>query len=87
MRSGISIYIYSANANMGDSAMYNSDGDFLIVPQQGSLSIQTELGRLFVESTEILVIPVEFTFWKTSREGYMDVYLLLNLFEWFLNLM
>jgi len=34
----------------------NSDGDYLIVPQQGSLDIQTEFGKLFVQPGEICVI-------------------------------
>jgi homogentisate 1,2-dioxygenase len=34
-RDGIAIYNYACNANMENKAMYNSDGDFLIVPQDG----------------------------------------------------
>ena len=37
-------------------AMYNSDGDFLIVPQQGTLNITTEFGLIRVEQQEICVI-------------------------------
>jgi len=37
--------------------MYNSDGDLLIVPQQGALSVTTEFGLLHVAPLEILVIP------------------------------
>jgi homogentisate 1,2-dioxygenase len=39
------------------TAFYNADGDFLIVPQQGRLSITTELGKLTVGPTEICVMP------------------------------
>ena len=35
---------------MQNRAMYNSDGDMLIVPQQGKLSITTELGRMEVNN-------------------------------------
>ncbi|ELR15130.1 homogentisate 1,2dioxygenase [Acanthamoeba castellanii str. Neff] len=55
-RTGMGIYIYTANADMLDTAFYNSDGDFLIVPQQGTLDIQTEFGYLEVKSGEIAVI-------------------------------
>lgn len=55
-RHGMAIHIYSCNASMTDRAMYNSDGDFLIVPELGSLYIVTEFGRLFVEPNEICVI-------------------------------
>ena len=60
-KSGLAIYLYSFNANMSTAtskeSFYNSDGDFLIVPQQGTLKIQTELGILVVEPNEICVIP------------------------------
>jgi homogentisate 1,2-dioxygenase len=42
---------------MEHEAFYSADGDFLIVPQAGSLSIKTELGRLVVNPKEIGVIP------------------------------
>ena len=33
-RHGLAIHVYLCNAGMGRRAVYNSDGDFLIVPQQ-----------------------------------------------------
>ncbi|KAI1692099.1 homogentisate 1,2-dioxygenase domain-containing protein [Ditylenchus destructor] len=57
VRNGIAIHNYSCNASMINSAIQNADGDFLIVPQLGSLKIITELGRLLVEPYEIVVIP------------------------------
>ena len=36
--------------------MYNSDGDFLFVPQLGDLKVTTEFGRLLVQPNEICVI-------------------------------
>lgn len=56
-RHGLSIYIYGANRPMDRRAFYNSDGDMLIVPQQGTLRIITEFGILLVEPNEICVIP------------------------------
>ncbi|CAB3408157.1 unnamed protein product [Caenorhabditis bovis] len=56
-RTGLSIHVYSCNASMKDTAMYNADGDFLIVPQQGELEVTTEFGRILVRIQEILVIP------------------------------
>ena len=38
---------------MQNRAMYNSDGDMLIVPQQGKLSITTELGRMEVNNNTL----------------------------------
>jgi len=42
---------------MGKTAFYSADGDFLIVPQEGTLFITTEYGRLTVKPREICVIP------------------------------
>eukprot|EP00463_Aulacantha_scolymantha_P000061 TRINITY_DN1034_c0_g1_i1.p1 TRINITY_DN1034_c0_g1~~TRINITY_DN1034_c0_g1_i1.p1 ORF type:complete len:252 (+),score=37.21 TRINITY_DN1034_c0_g1_i1:407-1162(+) len=39
-----------------DKAFFNADGDFLFVPQQGSLRIQTEFGYLHISPGEIAVI-------------------------------
>jgi len=50
------IHFYSCNAGMDKEAFYSSDGDFLIVPQEGRLLIKTELGRMCVEPLEIVVI-------------------------------
>ncbi|KAK7067625.1 hypothetical protein SK128_013911, partial [Halocaridina rubra] len=55
-RHGCAIHVYVCNTSMKDSALYNSDGDFLIVPQQGALDITTEFGKLHVEPNEICVI-------------------------------
>lgn len=56
LREGIATHVYLANASMEKRAFVNSDGDFLIVPQQGTLDIQTEFGMLFVQPGEIVVI-------------------------------
>jgi len=54
--SGLRIYTYVATKSMADRALYNSDGDFLIVPQLGVLRIKTELGLIVAEPCEIVVI-------------------------------
>ncbi|XP_013784936.1 homogentisate 1,2-dioxygenase-like [Limulus polyphemus] len=41
---------------MGDKCFYNSDGDLLVVPQQGKLRITTEFGKMTVEPNEICVL-------------------------------
>ncbi|KAG7275057.1 hypothetical protein CRUP_001777 [Coryphaenoides rupestris] len=55
-RNGIGIHVYACNASMADRCFNNSDGDFLIVPQQGELLITTEFGKMLVEPKEICVI-------------------------------
>ena len=56
-QSGLGIHIYRANKSMDGRYFYNSDGELLIVPQQGALRIYTECGVLEVEPGEIAVIP------------------------------
>jgi len=56
-KNGLAISMYSFDRDMRNVHMYNSDGDFMIVPQQGSLLIHTELGKMVVSPNEICVIP------------------------------
>ncbi|KAI0244016.1 hypothetical protein L0F63_003706 [Massospora cicadina] len=75
-REGISIHVYLSNKDMVKRAFYNSDGDFLIVPQQGSLDIQTELGHLIVHPTEICVIQRGIRFRVSLPDGPSRGYVL-----------
>ena len=56
-QSGIAIHMYAANRDMQGRFFYDADGELLVVPQQGRLHIETELGVLDVEPQEIAVIP------------------------------
>jgi homogentisate 1,2-dioxygenase len=60
---------------MEKRAFVNSDGDFLIVPQQGSLDIQTEFGFLYVQPGEICGIQRGQRF-KVNLEGPSRGYIL-----------
>ena len=70
---GLSIYVYMFHNDMTKSHMYNSDGDLLILPQQGSLLVSTEMGRMIVKVGEFSVIPRGIVFsinrYKTSSES------------------
>ncbi|XP_048360407.1 homogentisate 1,2-dioxygenase-like [Sphaerodactylus townsendi] len=63
-RNGLAVHIFTCNTSMVNRCFYNSDGDFLIVPQQGKLLITTEFGKLLVDINEICVIQ-ELTVWLT----------------------
>lgn len=54
---GIGIHVYLANQSMQDRFFYNSDGELLVVPQQGRFRAHTECGVLEVRPGEICVIP------------------------------
>ncbi|RZC46629.1 hypothetical protein C5167_039577 [Papaver somniferum] len=62
LRHGFAIHMYSANKSMENCAFCNADGDFLIVPEKGRLSITTECGKLHVCPGEIVVLPQGFRF-------------------------
>ena len=55
--SGCAVYLFAANRSMRRRYFYNADGEMLIVPQQGTLLLDTELGRIRIEPQEIAVIP------------------------------
>jgi homogentisate 1,2-dioxygenase len=73
--SGIGIHVYVANQDMTDRYFFNSDGEMLIVPQQGALRLYTELGILDVAPREIAVIPRGMRFRvelaEASARGYV----------------
>ena len=57
MQIGVGVHLYAANASMKGRYFYNADGEMLIVPQQGTLRMATELGILGVAPGEIAIIP------------------------------
>jgi len=54
---GIAAHVYLANASMQNRVFYNADGEMLIVPQMGALTLVTEMGVLKVGPGHIAVIP------------------------------
>ncbi|MDN3920784.1 homogentisate 1,2-dioxygenase [Roseateles violae] len=56
-QTGMAAHLYLANRSMGRRALVNADGELLLVPQQGRLTIRTELGLLDVKPGEIALIP------------------------------
>jgi homogentisate 1,2-dioxygenase len=55
--SGIAVHLYAAGRSMERRAVQDSDGELLIVPQQGTLHITTELGRMDVPPGHVALIP------------------------------
>ena len=56
-QTGIAVHLYTANQSMNQRAFVNADGELLIVPQQGVLTVTTELGLLHVAPGEIVLLP------------------------------
>ncbi|PBL04154.1 homogentisate 1,2-dioxygenase [Armillaria gallica] len=68
-REGLALHIYLANADMKNKAFCNSDGDMLVVPQQGRLDVQTEFGRMMVRPGELMVIQKGMKFTVSLPDG------------------
>jgi homogentisate 1,2-dioxygenase len=57
LRRGYAFHLYTANRSMESRAFYNADGDLLILPERGALTIATEMGMLDVAPGHVAVIP------------------------------
>jgi homogentisate 1,2-dioxygenase len=77
-QSGVAAHVYRANRSMENRFFYNADGDLLLVPQQGSLRLHTELGVLAVAPGEIAVLPRGLRFRVVLPEGTASGYVCEN---------
>ncbi|KAI9474993.1 hypothetical protein LPJ78_004904 [Coemansia sp. RSA 989] len=76
LKNGLAVHIYTATVSMSKRAFSNSDGDFLIVPQQGRLDITTEFGPILVAPNEIAVIQRGMRFSVSLPDGPSRGYIL-----------
>ena len=74
---GLGIHLYAATADM-TRVFFSADGELLIVPQEGSLSIATELGRIDVAPLQVALIPRGVRFRVALPEGPARGYVLEN---------
>lgn len=77
-QTGIGIHIYAANRSMKDRYFYNAEGEMLILPQQGSLHVKTEMGNLDVKPGELVVLPRGVRFAVELPEGTSRGYICEN---------
>ena len=54
---GCAVHVYRADRSMERRVFVTADGELLIIPQQGEVELQTELGRLQVGPGSIGVVP------------------------------
>jgi homogentisate 1,2-dioxygenase len=75
LRRGYAVHLYAANRNMEDHALCDADGELLILPELGALTLVTELGVLDVKPGELALVPrgVRFTVLLQGAEarGYV----------------
>jgi homogentisate 1,2-dioxygenase len=57
LQQGVAVHLYACNRPMQGRVFHDADGELLIVPQQGALTIATEFGVLAAAPGEIAVVP------------------------------
>jgi homogentisate 1,2-dioxygenase len=75
---GMAAHVFHVTQSMEDDYFVNADGEMLIVPQTGRLSMATELGRLSIGPGEIAVIPRGIKFKAGIEDGPARGYLCEN---------
>ena len=75
---GMGIHLYAANRSMQRRYFYCADGEWLIVPQQGSLLLRTECGLLEIAPGFVGVIPRGMKFAVDLPEGAARGYICEN---------
>ncbi|MFL6736726.1 MAG: homogentisate 1,2-dioxygenase [Sphingomonas sp.] len=71
---GIAVHLYRASKSMVRRVFVNSDGEMLIIPQQGALHIVTELGIIELEPGWVGLVPRGIKFRvdvKGEAKGYV----------------
>jgi len=54
---GVAVHVYRATADMEQRCFVDADGELLFVPQQGRLTLLTELGRIDIAPGQIALVP------------------------------
>jgi len=76
-RMGCAAHLYSLSKSM-DDFFYDADGELLFVPEQGAITLRTELGVLEVGPGEIAVVPRGVKFQVILKEKTARGYLAEN---------
>ena len=66
---GAAFHLYAATADMARTALCNVDGELVVIPEQGRVHLQTELGRLLVSPGELAIVPRGLRFRVTLPDG------------------
>ncbi len=54
---GVAVHLYRASRSMDRRLLVDADGELLIIPQQGGLRIETELGRMDIAPGWVAIVP------------------------------
>ncbi len=77
-QTGMAASLYFVTQSMADEYFYNADGELLVVPQLGRLSLFTEFGRIGIGPGEICVLPRGVKFKVALEDGPARGYLCEN---------
>ena len=77
-QTGMAAHLVLANRSMARRAFVNADGEMLIVPQQGRLSITTELGVIEAAPGEVALLPRGMAFKVALPDGSARAYVCEN---------
>jgi homogentisate 1,2-dioxygenase len=75
---GVAVHVYRANRDMERRYFFDSDGELLILPQQGRLLLDTEMGRIELEPQEVALIPRGVRFRVSLPDGAARGYVAEN---------
>ncbi|MHA6732259.1 homogentisate 1,2-dioxygenase [Devosia sp. A369] len=68
-QAGMAAHVYAINSDMEDDYFFNADGELMIVPEQGTLRVSTEMGIMDVGPAEICVVPRGMVFKVARKDG------------------
>lgn len=72
---GMAASLYACTMSMRDKVFLNADAEMLIVPEQGSITLFTEMGKMRVDPGDIAVLPrgvmVKIILEQESARGYV----------------
>ncbi|OYY90199.1 MAG: homogentisate 1,2-dioxygenase [Sphingomonas sp. 28-66-16] len=77
-QTGVAVHLYACDTDMTDRAFVSGDGELIIVPQQGALTLLTELGRIDIAPGHIALIPRGVRFRVTLPDGNARGYVAEN---------
>jgi homogentisate 1,2-dioxygenase len=75
---GCALHLYRASRSMDQRLFVNADGELVIIPQQGAIELQTELGRLQLVPGSIGIVPRGIKFRVQLLEGEARGYVAEN---------
>src|SRR4051812_5628993 len=75
---GCAVHVYRATKSMDGRVFVDADGELVIIPQMGTLDLQTELGRIEVGRGSIAIVPRGMKFRVQLRDSEARGYVAEN---------